>query len=104
MHIGEYSENSKKPLNKKKPVYNPSFFYKKWKLSGREVEILLFIADGLKSHEMALKLFISKRTIDYYRRRLRKKLGIKRDIELYREAVEFSLFWNNTKKSMPVLP
>lgn len=78
--------------------YRAPFIYKIWKLSGREIDILLFIAQGLTSREIGEMLFLSKRTIDYYRRRLRKKLGIKCEIELYNIAAEFAAYWNEINK------
>jgi DNA-binding NarL/FixJ family response regulator len=46
-------------------------------LSDREKEVLRYIALDLTSQQMAEKIFVSKRTIDYYRLCLLTKLGVK---------------------------
>jgi two-component system, NarL family, invasion response regulator UvrY len=45
-------------------------------LTSKEIEIIQLIATGLTSHQMAEKLFISKRTIDVHRHNILKKLKI----------------------------
>ncbi|MCB2196943.1 MAG: response regulator transcription factor [Bacteroidetes bacterium] len=44
-------------------------------LSDREVEILQLICEGLSNHEIAEKLFISKRTVDKHRSNILDKTG-----------------------------
>jgi len=46
-------------------------------LSGREKEVLQYIAMDLTSRQIADKLFVSKRTVDYYRICLITKFGVK---------------------------
>jgi DNA-binding NarL/FixJ family response regulator len=45
--------------------------------SDREKEVLRYIALDLTSQQIAEKLFVSKRTVDYYRLSLLMKLGLK---------------------------
>lgn len=45
-------------------------------LTRREREIVSFLADGLTSKEIALKLDISHRTVEVYRAKLLKKFGV----------------------------
>lgn len=56
-------------------------------LTKREVEILLMIADGMKTGEIAEKLFISPRTVDTHKTHLCRKLMLKSTIELTCYAV-----------------
>ena len=46
------------------------------KLTRREREIVSYLADGLTSKEIALKLDISYRTVEVYRAKLLKKFGV----------------------------
>jgi len=46
-------------------------------LSDREKEVLRYIAMDLTSQQIAEKIFVSKRTVDYYRLCLLTKLGVK---------------------------
>ena len=53
-------------------------------LSARETEICNLIRSGLASKEMAQMLSVSPRTVDTFRNRIRKKLGISsKDVNLY---------------------
>lgn len=52
------------------------------KLTSREVEITKLISEGLTSHQIADKLFISPRTVETHRANLMKKVGAKNSIEL----------------------
>ena len=45
-------------------------------LTRREREIVSFLADGLTSKEIALKLDLSHRTVEVYRAKLLKKFGV----------------------------
>ena len=56
-------------------------------LSAREQEILSLIAQNLTSHEIAERLFISKRTIDFHRTNLLVKLKAKNAAALVRAAI-----------------
>lgn len=55
----------------------------------REEQILKYINDGLSSKEMAEKLNISKKTIDFYRSNLMKRFDLKTPTELVRFAIKY---------------
>lgn len=56
-------------------------------LSMREIEVLHLVAEGFTNHEMAEKLFLSKRTIEGHRQMLIDKTGSKNTAALIRYAV-----------------
>jgi two-component system, NarL family, response regulator NreC len=64
-------------------------------LSSREREVLRLIGDGLTNHQIAVTLVVNRRTIDTYRRRLIKKLGLHSQIELLRYALRHTPSPNN---------
>lgn len=51
-------------------------------LTTRELELLPLLADGLQSHEIAERLFISKNTVDRHRQNILAKLGKRSVAEL----------------------
>lgn len=57
-------------------------------LSQREMEIVRAIADGLNSKAIGEKLFISRHTVDTYRRKILEKTQTKNAAELIRYAVK----------------
>lgn len=57
-------------------------------LSAREREILILIAKGNTSHQIAETLFIGKSTVDTHRKNMIRKLGLSGAGELLRYAVE----------------
>jgi DNA-binding CsgD family transcriptional regulator len=66
-------------------------------LTEREIEVLLFLAEGLSSKEIADELSVSKRTIDFHRGNLKRKLNAGTPAELVKYAVE------NREKLAPVI-
>ncbi len=60
-------------------------------LTKRELEILNDISDGLKSQEIAEKLFISERTVEAHRGNIMKKLHAKNMAELIKKAMNLGL-------------
>ncbi|OJJ17625.1 hypothetical protein BKI52_27575 [marine bacterium AO1-C] len=65
-----------------------------WKfslLTRREKEIITLLAVGFQNHEIADQLFISKSTVEQHRKNLKRKLGIRRFIDLIRFAQAFDL-------------
>lgn len=61
------------------------------KLSPREREVLIFIAEGLTTKEIAEKLIVSTRTIETHRVNMMKKLNVKNSAELIKKASELDL-------------
>lgn len=55
--------------------------------SGREIEVLNLIAEGLTNIEIADRLFISKRTIEGHRQSLIEKTGVRNTATLIKYAV-----------------
>ena len=60
-------------------------------LTQREFEIIALIAQGLKSSEIAERLFLSRHTIDTYRRTILEKTSCKNSAELIAYAVRNGL-------------
>jgi len=60
-------------------------------LTKREIEVLNDISDGLKSQEIAEKLFISERTVEAHRGNIIKKLQAKNMAELIKKAMNLGL-------------
>lgn len=57
-------------------------------LSDREKEVLRYIARDLTSQQIAEKMFVSKRTVDYYRLCLITKLGVKNVGALVKKGIQ----------------
>lgn len=57
------------------------------KLSQREAEILNLVAQGLTGKEIADKLFISPKTVETHRSRIKNKLDINKTADLVRYAI-----------------
>ena len=60
-------------------------------LTKREIEVLNDISDGLKSQEIAEKLFISERTVEAHRGNIMKKLSARNMAELIKKAMNLGL-------------
>jgi DNA-binding NarL/FixJ family response regulator len=60
-------------------------------LSDREKEVLRYIAQDLTSQQIADKIFVSKRTIDYYRLSMLTKLGVKNVGALVKKGIQLGL-------------
>ena len=60
-------------------------------LTKREIEVLNDISNGLKSQEIADKLFISERTVEAHRGNITKKLQAKNMAELIKKAMNLGL-------------
>lgn len=57
-------------------------------LTPREKEILKLLADNCSSSEIAERLYISKRTVDFHRANLLLKFDVKNSIALVKKAIE----------------
>jgi DNA-binding NarL/FixJ family response regulator len=60
-------------------------------LSGREREVLRYLAQGYTNTEIAGKLFISPKTVDTYRSRIMKKLNVSKKSELVNYAIRHKM-------------
>lgn len=63
------------PITKKRP---PSI----GKLTPRELQVATFIKEGYQSKEIADRLFVTQKAVDYHRLNIRKKLGLPRSSNL----------------------
>ena len=61
------------------------------RLSAREAEVLRLVATGLTNAEVAQKLFLSSRTIEWYLSSIYRKVGLHSRTEAARFAVEHGL-------------
>jgi len=64
------------------------FLNKKRRLSKREADIIIQVADGLSNNQISQKLEISVKTVEVHRRNIRKKFGLKGSSELMKYAIE----------------
>ena len=60
-------------------------------LTDREKEVLLLICEGMSSKEIATRLFISPKTVEYHRAHISDALGIRTTARLVRYAVRTGL-------------
>ncbi|RUA17476.1 MAG: DNA-binding response regulator [Clostridia bacterium] len=60
-------------------------------LSERESQVFRLVALGYRNHEIADKLFLSVKTVETYKARVRQKLGLRSRVELVRYALELGL-------------
>ncbi|QAU22983.1 response regulator transcription factor [Dyella sp. M7H15-1] len=60
-------------------------------LSKREIEVLRLYASGLTVNEIAERVSRSKKTISTHKARVMQKLGIERDVDLLRYAIEHGI-------------
>lgn len=58
-------------------------------LSDRELEIFEWVGRGFKSGEIAEKLFISNKTVESYRGRIKEKLNLHSSSELVKHAIQW---------------
>jgi DNA-binding CsgD family transcriptional regulator len=56
------------------------------RLTEREKEVLHLAAEGLPSNEIAERLFVSKRTVDFHLNGIYTKLGVRTRMQAIREA------------------
>jgi DNA-binding CsgD family transcriptional regulator len=68
------------------------------RLTPAEIKVLSLIAEGMTSKEVAEKLFLSKRTIDFHLANIYDKLQVNNRIQALREAGRYGLI-----PSVPVL-
>lgn len=60
---------------------------RQYKLSEREIEIIIYITEGLASSEIANRLFVSEHTIKTHRKNIFRKLSVKDSDQLVRFAI-----------------
>ena len=82
-NIQKIVSNYEKQLDTKEFIPNPE-------LTDKEVEILLLIAEGLSSNDIADKLFIAKRTVDTHRTHIMQKLDLNSTPQLFKYATKYA--------------
>ena len=60
-------------------------------LSEREAQVFRLVALGYRNHEIAEQLFLSVKTVETYKARVRQKLGVRSRVELVRYALELGI-------------
>ncbi|MCW3477994.1 LuxR C-terminal-related transcriptional regulator [Neisseriaceae bacterium JH1-16] len=60
-------------------------------LSRREIEVVRLFVSGLTINEIAARLHLSKQTVSAQKVSAMKKLGLQREADLYRYAIEVGL-------------
>ncbi len=77
-------------IKKFESVKNHSALERSIKLTNREKDVLLLMANGLTSYEIADNLGIGKRTVDSIRSDMMEKLNFDKSIQLLKYALEYS--------------
>jgi DNA-binding NarL/FixJ family response regulator len=72
-------------------------------LSDRELEILTLIGRGQSTREIADKLFLSVKTVEAHRERIKEKLKLRNGTELLRYAMQFTLDGTAAKPAAPAV-
>jgi two-component system invasion response regulator UvrY len=65
-------------------------------LSMREIQVLMMISQGTKTHKISEILNLSPKTISTYRKRLYEKLDVSSDIEMLHLAMKYGVLDENT--------
>jgi len=94
MYFGqEYSEEQiQKLITDYESHMDATGFEEVNRLTSKEEEILLLIADGLTSDEIAEKLYTAKRTVDTHRVHIMQKLKLNSYPELIKYAISYTEF------------
>ena len=61
------------------------------RLSQRELQVMLMVAQGQNVHEISERLCLSSKTVSTYRYRLFEKLAVDNDVELARLAIRYGI-------------
>jgi DNA-binding CsgD family transcriptional regulator len=65
-------------------------------LTEREIEILKLVVEEISTNDIAVKLDLSKRTVDTHRRNIIRKTGATNLIGLYKFALQHNIVGINT--------
>ena len=70
-------------------LFKPINVYKT--LSPRELEVLKFLIEGKRNFEISASLKINQKTVNTYKSRLMRKLGVENPVDLFQQARNFDL-------------
>jgi len=60
-------------------------------LTSREKQVLQMLAEGRSTREVASKLSVSQKTVEFHRNNVKRKLGLRKTVELIRRAIDDGL-------------
>lgn len=72
------------------------------RLSEREMQVMFMITNGLGVQDIALRLFLSAKTVNGYRYRMFEKLKIKNDVELTYLALKHRIIEQPADTELPI--
>ena len=78
-------------VRKSSPAAKHSRDDRRVQLSARQLEIALLVADGLPAKEIAARLDLSPRTVEYHRREMYKTVGVTSAVLLVRYLIREDL-------------
>jgi two-component system, NarL family, response regulator NreC len=70
-------------------------------LSDRELQVLILVARGYSSAQIASQILVGVKTVETYRSRLAEKLGLRTRSDVIRFAVQMGLLTPETLESEP---
>ncbi len=92
VHRGEqYIDASLREKVEETPMRNRKETFLKASLTPREQEILKMVVEGFTNQEIAAKLFVGIKTVEYYRINLLLKLDVKNTAQLVKKSLEMGL-------------
>jgi DNA-binding NarL/FixJ family response regulator len=65
---------------------------KQLNITKRESEIMKYVFDGYKNREIAVKLSIAERTVEFHKQNIYIKLDVTNSVDLYKAALQLNLF------------
>jgi DNA-binding NarL/FixJ family response regulator len=74
----------------------------RWRLTGREREILNLMSDGLRHREIARRLFISPKTVATHVEHILRKLGVRSSREAVSVAYREGVIGRQTRRGAPL--
>lgn len=72
-------------------LYIRKYVHKYYLLSKRELQIIAMLSKGLKTSQVAEKLFLSKYTVEQHKKNIKKKTGLSSLAQIIQFAINFKL-------------
>jgi DNA-binding NarL/FixJ family response regulator len=106
---GALSALTSRPRDKRTPPTSATSDSKRMleRLTGREHSVFRLIAEGYSAPEIGVRLGISKKTVETYKKRIGEKLGFCHRAEYVRFALQTSVLsapWKTIRESSPAAP